>query len=424
MRGALLLVSLLVLLASAADAATYYVAPSGDDAALGSRVVPWATLQHAVETVAPGDVIEVQSGAYAGCRIGRSGAKGRPCVLKAAPGAKVVLDRPSPKSVRHSIIELQADDGVVSFWVIEGFEVAGSPRYGIDLLTTEAIVVRRCHVHDSRVSGILTSFSNHELIEDNETHHNGEHGIYHANSGDDGVIRRNRIHRNAGCGLHMNADASMGGDGICSRMVVEDNTIWENGLKGGSALNACGVCDSIFRNNLCYHNYAGGISLYVGEATLGSSRNKVYDNTIVMAPNSRWAVNIPDTEDQRPAPVGNEVIGNILYSPDANRGSIFVYDPARARLVSDYNIVVDRFCSTGDERAINLRAWQAMGLDRHSRLASLEPLFVDPARNDYRLRPGSPARGAGRVLPEVPRDLRGVRRPARAPDAGAFQMQR
>jgi len=417
--------ALVILLASAAAAATYHVAPAGSDTGPGSHAKPWATLQHAVDTVQPGDTTLVESGTYAGCRIGGSGGKGRPCTLKAAPKAKVVLDRPSAKSVRHSIIELQADDGEVSFWVIEGFEVAGSPRYGIDLLTTDSITLQRCHVHDSKVSGILTSFSNHELIQDNETDHNGEHGIYHANSGDDGVIRRNRIHHNAGCGIHMNADASMGGDGICSRMVVEANTVWENGLKGGSALNACGVCDSVFRNNLCYDNHASGISLYVGEGTLGSSRNKVYNNTFVMAPNSRWAVNIPGTEDQRPAPTGNVVYNNLLFSPDANRGAVFVYDPAQAKLVSDHNLVVDRFCPTGDETIISLAKWQSLGLDRHSRLASPAEVFVNPAKGDYHLRPGSPAIGAGIPipLPEVTDDLFGTPRPKAAPDIGAVQSR-
>ena len=38
---------------------------------------------------------------------------------------------------------------------------------------------------------------------------------------------------------------------------------------------------------------------------------------------------------------------------------------------------------------LSLADWQKMGLERHSVIA--DPLFVNPANDDYRLRPESPA---------------------------------
>jgi hypothetical protein len=41
----------------------------------------------------------------------------------------------------------------------------------------------------------------------------------------------------------------------------------------------------------------------------------------------------------------------------------------------------------------SLNEWQAKGMDKHSVVA--DPLFVDPARHDYRVRPESPAHKIG-----------------------------
>lgn len=60
----ILLLSTLCTLLSA-DAATYYVAPAGDDGAAGSEGDPWQTIGHAATNAAAGDVVRVQTGNYA-----------------------------------------------------------------------------------------------------------------------------------------------------------------------------------------------------------------------------------------------------------------------------------------------------------------------------------------------------------------------
>lgn len=419
---------------SLCPAATFYVSTTGNDGHAGSLAQPWATLQHAVDTIAPGDTIQVEAGTYDGCRIGISGSQTLPKVLEAAPGAHVLLNHRGHDNRHNSIVEVEHFGGMVTDWVIAGFEVANSHRYGIDVRVTDRITVQKNHVHNSERTGIFTAFSNHVLIDSNETDHNGEHGIYQSNSSVSPVIRGNLSHHNEDAGIHMNGDLSeQPGNGLVQFATVENNQIWENGAHGGSGINCDGVDDSIFRNNLLYNNHASGISLYVIDGAHGSSNNKVYNNTIVMAPHSRYAVNIPDDsggdnegDDDQPRkspPVGNVVENNILYTPDTNHGSILVAAASVSGFHSDYNVVVDHFSDNNGNSLITLAQWQALGFDNHSFIATPAQLFVDPATNNYQLKTGSPAIDTGTALLDVPTDILGVTRPqGLAWDIGCYEF--
>src|SRR4029078_3394576 len=111
--------------------------------------------------------------------------------------------------------------------------------------------------------GLFTDFSDDLLIEGNEScGATSEHGMYVSDSGDRPVVRGNVIHDNHANGLHMNGDASMGGDGIISSPVVEGNYIYNNGVGGGSGINMDGVERAMIRNNVIVNTHASGISMY------------------------------------------------------------------------------------------------------------------------------------------------------------------
>lgn len=415
---------------STAMATTYYVATNGNDVSNGSSLAPWLTLQHAVEAIAPGDTVLVRAGTYAGCRIRSSGQPAAPKTLMSeTPGAAVIVT-PGPQNSHSSLIEIENGSGTqVTDWIVDGFEVAGSPHHGVDIRITDRITVRNCHVHDSSPggtgTGIFLAFSNHPTIENNESANNTEHGIYQSNSGDYPIIRGNILHHNAAAGVHMNGDVKQKpGDGIISFAVVENNIIFENGRNGASGINADGVDDSIFRNNLLYDNHASGISLFSADGAHGSSRNKVYNNTIVQASDGRWCINIAKSAKGRSSATGNIVKNNILYTERPDKGSISVYSTAAGVLDSDHNVVVDRFSTNGGTSVTStLVQWQGFGYDAHSVIATATALFVDPANQDYHLKSGSPAGNAGTDLaPDVTTDLDGVARPqGSAFDIGSYE---
>ena len=146
------------------------IATNGDDGWPGTEAQPWATLDYAVDQIAPGDTILIQSGTYAGCRIENSGLPGAECTLKADVGATVVVNAPGATCRHDSLIEVEWYDNTVRHWVIEGIEVANSPHHGFDIRGTEYITVRNCYVHDtSPGTGIFLAFSYYPTIEYNET---------------------------------------------------------------------------------------------------------------------------------------------------------------------------------------------------------------------------------------------------------------
>jgi parallel beta-helix repeat protein len=408
-------------LCSSAFPATYYVAPGGSDANPGTSSQPWATLQHAADTMLPGDTTLVASGAYAGFRAETVGQAGAPITIAAAPGAAVLVNAPGPICRHTSNIEVENYDLRVQYWVIDGIESYNSAKYGIDIRNADYITVQNCYTHNNASTGIFMAFANNATVQYNETASNGEHGIYYSNSGDYPTIRGNNSHHNYACGIHMNGDASMGGDGTISYALVEQNVLWENGNGGGgSAINCDGVTDSIFRNNLAYNNYASGISLYAIDGAVGSSRNKVYNNTFYFPSGGRNVVNIPKSGKGRPSPTGNEIFNNVLYTGNTSKCSIWVYSTA-ALAGSNNNAVVDRFCADG-KRTITFAAWRDRGFDAASFLATPAQLFVDPASSDFHLKTGSLAANTGATLAEVTNDFDGESRPqGSAYDVGCYE---
>jgi hypothetical protein len=412
-----MLVGLLIVSgASLARAEARYVAPGGNDAGSGTALQPWATLQRAADQVNPGDTVIVMPGRYAGMRVRRSGVANAPITFRAEAG--VIIDRPGPANTNRDNIWIRD----ASYIIVEGFEVTAAPRAGIAVQGEPdepgvGVVIRNNFCHDNGRWGVFTGYAQDVVIEGNETSYSGaEHGIYVSNSADNPIIRRNRSHHNRLSGIQINADPALDGDGIITDALVEENIIYENGAGGAAGINLASVRDSIFRNNLLYQNHATGIAGWDDEAgpQFGTRRNQIVNNTIVQAADGRFAIVLVNGSRD------NTIVNNILYHPGP-RGSIEADATSLRGLVSDYNVVVNRFAL--DDTWITLAAWRARGFDEHSITASPAALFVNPSKNDYHLAPGSPAIDAGTTMSLVAKDLDGHKRPQGAGyDIGAYEF--
>src|SRR6185295_3582489 len=329
------LTSLLSLISLSSFSTTYYVSNLGSNNNNGlSALTAFLTLQHASDIVTAGDSVAVLPGTYTGLYQTTSGTASQRIVFAAQSGA--VITQPNANT----------DDGInlegASYITIEGFKVFGMPRTGIRTVTNDHVIIRNNVCDSCEVWGILTGFSDYILIENNTcTRAVEQHGIYFGNSADYPVIRSNLCWGNNDCGIHMNGDASLGGDGIISYGLVENNICYDNGVGGGSAINCDGVQHTIIQNNLLYNNHASGISLFRIDGGGGSSFNVVVNNTILQPDDGRWALNIIGGS------TNNIVFNNILYSTHAFRGSISIDAASMGGFKSNYNVQTDRMSTDG-----------------------------------------------------------------------------
>jgi hypothetical protein len=215
--------------------------------------------------------------------------------------------------------------------------------------------------------------SRDNLIEYNEIHHAMEllgdgNGIYVRGAGANNVVRRNYVHHLV---APMQMQAAIRTDG--------------------------GQRDTLIAENLIYKCTAQGIMLKLNNR---AENNIVAD--IIAPPRGNYLA-------VREGPLtGATIKRNIFYSSTANCTFINELSPAqdgktedrRGRMVArskdaetDYNIY---FCSADPATArAFLQKQQGDGVDGHS--LAVDPLFLDAANGDFRLKPDSPALRRGFV---------------------------
>lgn len=358
------------------SAAVYHVAPDGDDSHPGTLGQPLRTVQRAVDLARAGDTILVRAGVYREAVVlSESGEEGRPIVLKNYPGERPVFQPGPPgQAPPGQGIRLQARAGYqrpIGWIVVEGLEIRHG-HDGIKFYNAHHVVLRNCVIRDNWNQGILGNghrvriegnlIARNGLRPDNERS-NLEHGIYV--TGTEIEIVNNVIHGNRAYGIQV-------------------------------------------------AGYPYNPEAHAGPKFAGARRWRIHHNTLALQRNRAgvvlWQPRTPECTIQN----------NIFYrnaqtlGRDACQGVDFV-NAGGGHWIS-------RNLFFGPERT----AWgrPPEGCRIEGNLEGLDPLFVDVNREDFRLRPGSPAIDAGVAEGAPKTDREGRSRPqGTAVDLGAHEFQ-
>jgi len=394
------------------NGASWYVSPSGSDSNSCTQASPCLTITQPLTLVQAGDTIFVADGNYPAFTVSNlNGTATNPISIQALGQNAQILP---VTGVRDTIFVTYS-----SYIVLDGLRSFNANRAAVRIDNSPNVTVQNGVYGNNAEWGIFTDFSNNSLIRNNECYGSvAQHGIYVSNSSESPIVRANWLHDNAGCGLQLNADVTQGGSGIITGALLEDNVIYNNGSSGGAGINLDGVQYSTIQNNLLYNNHASGIAMFQIDGAAGPVGDLVYNNTIDMASDGRWDLEISSS-------VGaNTIRNNILYNENTGHGGIqYGASTDVANTDSDYNIFGGGnwgVTPDGGNTFLTLAQWQSEGYEPHSFIATSASLWVDPSAGNYLLLPGSPAINAGQALPSVTNDLNGVARSSGPSDIGCY----
>jgi len=415
--------------------ATYYVSPSGSDAAPGTIAEPWATIQHAAESISAGDTALIRGGTYAeNIEVAGSGdADNGYVVFSAYAGEQPVLDGTGNDASNGLIIsgksyvkllglEIRNWDGN-AVWIeyCDHIEISDCEVhhafYGIGLLATHDFALSRVTIHHFDLYGFDASAEGSDVCYNGvlndcvaHTGRDSEQNVdgFALGHGDQHSFTLN------GCTTHDVFDGFDSGaentDVTFNRCLAYDN--WNTGFKLWA--------DTQVTNCVSYHNGETNVELdWSGTPKTATLRNCTFMDAGTF---NVWVEDSQDTLEMY----------NCIVAGGDNIGLSFEQTGA-AQYHGDYNVLhndnAERAIVVGYEDEFSLSQvaagqWTAYGgQDAHSLVVTdVESLFESAGAWDLHLCAGSLAIDSGAAQDAPLGDYDGTARPQGAGcDIGAYE---
>jgi MYXO-CTERM domain-containing protein len=233
-------------------AGTFYVAPTGNDGALGSQTAPWASMAHAQAAIAPGDTVYFKGGTYA-FTAGSS-----VCITQTATISGVVL---SASGTAGNVISYLASPGEIPIFDFSGIKDS-------------------CRITGIRVTGSYIYLKGFEItgVPQNNSLNHESWGVW--NSGSNNVFELLNTHNNAGAGLYL----AGGSNNLVLNCDSHDNYDALSSSGAGTFADGfgfhvtAGAKSNVFRGCRAWFNSNDGYNLTAAQEAVTIESSWAFDN--------------------------------------------------------------------------------------------------------------------------------------------------
>ena len=359
----------------------YFVSTTGNNSSNGSSGSPWKTISHALSSgLKPGDEIVVRDGTYnEALSITKSGSAAGDITIRAEHEGGALI---RPPAGAWNAVTVMAN-----YITIEGLDIKGGNGDGIEANNVHHISILNNKVHDGGELGIQFNWAEFITIIGNETYNNARSGWF--------------------SGISIYETRNITGDKTTTgyRTIVKDNISYDNLTKSGLHTDGNGIILDDFQStqasgypsydyptlvdgNVVYNNGGKGIAVHwTNNVTV--SNNTSYHNNQDNQNDGTWRGELSNQDSRNNVWVNNIAVAD--PSVNGNNTAIGFYGSNAG--TKWYNNI--SFNGTAGQASTKLEGGNNVISASDGNKLGVNPVFVDPANGDFRVKAGSPAIDGG-----------------------------